>query len=153
MRDQAEVLDFTQRLDGTARYLPGSPGSGMTIGKRFRQLQQQILSSGEDTSLFAWGLDKCHSGIFVHSPSILAPSPRDFATSGDVIKGFATQRILFEVTNRGMMVLIHRSFNRDVLNELLKYGLDYVDNDTPQPICMTNPLSCYREVMNSSIEP
>lgn len=119
----------------------------------FRRLQEQILAGGEDTSLFAWGHNTHSNGIVSGSPSILASSPQAFDACGNMIKGFATQRILFEVTNRGMMVLIHRSYNKGVLNELLEYGHTYVDDNNPQPVFMTIPLSCYQEVINPGSGP
>lgn len=143
----------TTRLEDEAYCLMGIFNVHMPLlygegNQAFRRLQEQILAGGEDTSLFAWGQKLRDNDIVTRSSNILASSPKDFENCGDIIKGFATQRILFEVTNRGMMVLIHRSFNKDIVDELLDYGHDYVDNDNPQPVLMTIPLSCYREVIN-----
>jgi len=69
---------------------------------------------------------------------------------GDILKGFATQSSLFEVMHRGMTVSIHRCSNQEVLNELLEYGHDYIDNAYPAPVCLTIPLSCYRKVSEST---
>ena len=111
----------------------------------FRRLQEEILAKGEDSSLFAWGrfLDRSegHGDVFAASPS-------GFRGCSGVRKGFATQRILFEATNRGIMVLIHRSYDRNTLDKLLQgvlpgiEGLDFVGFQEDL-LGLTIPLSCF----------
>lgn len=121
----------------------------------FQRLQEAIMARGDDNSLFAWGLEHhdCPVTQAEHPPykrpfslyrSLHPPSPRSFANSRNVQKGFATHRILFEMTNRGMMVLIHRSYNPDVLDDLLESAQRHLDDDDTPSIGITLPLGCFK---------
>ena len=77
-------------------------------------------------------------GIFAHSPYL-------FRGCGDVLRGFATQRILFEMTSRGLLVLMHESYDRKSLERLLNLGFDSNAKTADLHVGLTIPLSCYRE--------
>lgn len=115
----------------------------------FRRLQEEMLVKGDDNSLFAWGDPGTKRSSVAWQPSILAPSPRAFQGCGEIKKGFATQRVLFEATNRGIMVLIHRSYDRRTLNRLLALASGYdvyehvVDQNTL--VGLNLPLGCYHK--------
>lgn len=104
---------------------------------------------GDDNSLFAWGDPGAKDSLVAWQPSVLAPSPKSFRSCGEIKKGFATQRILFEATNRGIMVLIHRSYDRQTLDQLLSLAsgnhvYEHVyDKDTPPGLSI--PLGCYQK--------
>lgn len=140
----------TSRVEDEAYCLLGLFKVNMPLlyGERreaFRRLQELIMAGSDDCSLFAWGLRSHGSeqGKLYPDASLLAPSPRQFKHSRDVQKGFATQRISFELTNRGMMVLIHRSYNPGVLDKLLRYASDHLDEAIEPSLRLTLPLGCF----------
>ena len=109
----------------------------------FRRLQETILARGEDYSLFAWSRSWIKESMVTASSSILAPAPRAFQGCNDIRKGFATQRILFEVTSRGMMVLIHRSYHPDTTQRLLHYASTQNGPNEYPSVGLTIPLGCF----------
>lgn len=139
----------TSRVEDEAYCLLGLVRVNMPLlyGERreaFRRLQELIMARSDDNSLFAWGLGS-HGpgqGMYQTHASLLAPSPQHFQRSRDVEKGFATQRISFELTNRGMMVLMHRSYNPAILDKLLRYASERLDEETESPLGLTLPLGC-----------
>ncbi|QIW97943.1 hypothetical protein AMS68_003461 [Peltaster fructicola] len=114
--------------------------------RAFRRLQQEILASGEDTSIFAWSDSDISDCQYYKCASLLAHSPKSFSQSHNIRRGFATQRILFELTNRGMMILMHHSYDPETLNNLLALSRDIRRLDTQSPLGLSIPLGCYREV-------
>lgn len=115
----------------------------------FRRLQEHIMARSDDWSLFAWDLSVdsekagSHQRIWKPYHSLLAPSPRSFRYSRDVQRGFATQRISFELTNRGIMVLIHRSYNPEVVKKLLDSAVEHLDIGKDLPLGLTIPVGCF----------
>ena len=143
----------TSRIEDEAYCLLGLFGINMPLlyGERreaFRRLQELIMARSDDCSLFAWDLASRGSeqGAWKPYASLLAPSPQCFTNSRDVRKGFATQRISFERTNRGMMILIHRSYNPRILEMLVAYASDHLDEETEPSLGLTLPLGCFLPV-------
>lgn len=140
----------TSRVEDEAYCLLGLFSINMPLlyGERreaFRRLQELIMARSDDYSLFAWDIGRQGpaEGTLQSYASVLAPSPQHFQQSREVRKGFATQRISFELTNRGIMVLIHRSYNPGVLETLLNYASDHLDEDVEPPLGLTLPLGCF----------
>lgn len=52
---------------------------------------------------------------------MLATSPREFEYCNFVLRGFRSQRILFEVTGQGVLVSLHRFYEKDGVKMLLKW--------------------------------
>ena len=144
----------TSRIEDEAYCLLGLFGVNMPLlfGEgvgAFRRLQEEILARGEDQSLFAWSRFCIEEFTVDASHSILAPAPRAFQGCNDIRKGFATQRILFEVTSRGMLVLIHRSLDQDTVDRLLHFASVFSESQTGWSsfqLGLMIPLSCFRVV-------
>ncbi|KAI1749132.1 HET-domain-containing protein [Xylaria castorea] len=69
--------------------------------KAFVRLQQKIIKSTDDQSLFAW--DLLHRHTYPWS-GILAPSPASFLYSGSVVRNPEIGRLPFVRTNLGMSI-------------------------------------------------
>lgn len=114
----------------------------------FRRLQETIMTRMEDNSLFLWGCEASeHSDQIGHS-SILAPSPRQFEGCNDIGKGLSAQRILFEVSNQGVMVSLHRSYDEDGLGKLLQMAEEHQlarSRVLQNPLGLTIPLGVYKK--------
>lgn len=115
----------------------------------FRRLQEEILINSGDDSIFAWGSipSSVPTSYYLH-PSMLAYSPRAFVGCAGIKRKPPNAKILFETTNQGMMILIHRSQHRETLDKVVK--LDHKDTSAyfvanRKHIGLAVPLSCYRE--------
>lgn len=116
-------------------------------GDAFRRLQEVIMTRMEDNSLFLWGSEASEYLDQIGHASVLASSPHEFKGCNDIGLGFASQRILFEVTSEGIMVSLHRSYDEAGVTRLLKMADEYrcaVGQNYPHPIRLTVPLGCYR---------
>ena len=116
-------------------YMPLLYGEGVHA---FLRLQQEIVRSSNDESIFAW----VGNSKWVES-SIFAPSPAEFATSGDIIPFHhsAIRRKHYSITNYGLEV---------------ELGYDWSENDTKTyNYCM--PLACTRanerRILNIDLRP
>lgn len=143
---------ITSRLEDEAYCLLGLFGVNMPLlygegGDAFRRLQEVIMTKMEDNSLFLWGDEAPeHSDQIGHS-SILASSPHKFEGCNDIGRGFSSQRILFEVTNQGVMVSLHRSYDRDGLDTLVHLAEEHQlhrGHVIDFPLGLTIPLGSYR---------
>lgn len=106
----------------------------------FYRLQEAILAKGDDDSLFAWGSEAETHGQLMGQPSMFAESADAFRDCGDIIRRFPSKSVLFEKTGYGMMILIHRSYNPEIVSDLLQcVELRF----HPEP-GLTIPLSCGR---------
>lgn len=142
----------TSRLEDEAYCLLGLFRVNMPLlygegGDAFRRLQEIIMTRMEDNSLFLWGHEASeHSDQIGHS-SILASSPRKFEGCNDIGRGHSSQRILFEVTNQGVMISLHRSYDRDGLDKLIQMAEEHHmtrGQVLNHPVGLTIPLGCYR---------
>ena len=77
-------------------------GEGMNA---FRRLQEEIIRSTSDHSIFAWSARKCDKG------SLLAQSPADFANSANIVCWGKPKP--FELTNRGLRIATYTMPYRD----------------------------------------
>ena len=142
----------TSRLEDEAYCLLGLLGVNMPLlygegSNAFRRLQEVIMTKMEDNSLFLWGGEALAHGNQIGHSSLLAASPRDFRGCDFICKGLSSQRILFEVTNQGIMVSLHRSYDPDGLGELVRLADEHVDSrghEILQPLGLTIPLGSYR---------
>lgn len=134
----------TSRLEYQAYCLMGLFGVNMPLlygegAKAFRRLQKEILASDEDASLFAWDCIPWYDESFSNpTASLFAPSPASFRGSADIERGFSSQRIRVESTNRGFMLMIHRTGNQATLDEFLEAAHARYQG-------ITIPLGCYRQ--------
>lgn len=137
----------TSRLEDQAYCLLGLFDIKMPLlygegGRAFGRLQEEILAKGgNDYSLFAWDYYSANDSSFALALSILAQSPSQFQGCGNILPSVPGRRILFELTHQGMMVLIHRSYNPEVLRKLLRWGPDDVKDG--RLLGLTIPLACY----------
>ena len=143
----------TSRLEDEAYCLLGLFGVNMPLlhgegAGAFQRLQEQIISIGDDYSLLAWDFRFPENNRLSARSSALAPSPRAFQKCGKIeIDILTTQRTLFEVTNQGMTLLIHRSYDRETLDDLLAYDPSnpkIFDDTTGELLVLTIPLNCYQ---------
>ena len=142
----------TSRLEDEAYCLLGLFGVNMPLlygegGKAFRRLQETIMTRMEDNSLFLWGTEAPKFSDQIDDSSILASSPKEFEGCSDIGRGFSSERILFELTSQGIMVSLHRSYDRDGLDTLLQMAEGHQltrGEVVPSPIGLTVPLGSYR---------
>ncbi|KAF2172100.1 hypothetical protein M409DRAFT_62911 [Zasmidium cellare ATCC 36951] len=71
--------------------------------KAFRRLQEHIISSSTDDSVFAWISSEASDEV-IHGDGLLACAPKDFAHSGNIVSLVSTARPPTTVTNKGVQV-------------------------------------------------
>lgn len=67
----------------------------------FKRLQQEIIQSSDDQSIFAWDLD---GDVGELCTGILATSPKAFLSCGSIVRDYSLKRYPFRVTNLGLSV-------------------------------------------------
>lgn len=78
----------------------------------FKRLQQEIMQTTDDHSIFAWNL-KANGGELC--TGVLATSPKAFLSCGSVVRDRTVKRYSFTVTNIGLSIelpLIHSWYDR-----------------------------------------
>jgi uncharacterized protein YerC len=97
----------TTRLEDVAYSLIGLFDVNMPLlygeGYRaFTRLQEEIIKTSVDQSIFAWG----YSGVDVswHETGVLAHYPGAFASSGNIVPYFSGGTPSFSVTNKGIQI-------------------------------------------------
>jgi Heterokaryon incompatibility protein (HET) len=68
----------------------------------FRRLQEEIMRGSDDHSIFAWWPQQSQ-GLWLPS-DLLAPSPEEFAQSGNVVPFQTPQASSYSMTNRGLQI-------------------------------------------------
>lgn len=97
----------TTRIEDTGYCLMGIFDINMPLlygegEKAFIRLQEEIMKTSDDQSLFAWALDKNSSQS---TSGLLARSPAHFAKSGDIYpQGMWSRSEPFYMTNKGLFV-------------------------------------------------
>ena len=94
----------TSRVEDEAYCLLGLFGINMPLlygeGRRaFRRLQEEIVRTEDDESVFAWHIDGP-----LHSENIFAPSTSSFAHCGNISKALYDERQPYSMTNRGLQI-------------------------------------------------
>lgn len=103
MRNSTRIEDQAYSLLGLFDVnIPLLYGEG---SRAFRRLQEEIIRNSHDQSIFAWGMiESFDSG---HESRLLAESPQNFATSGDII-AFSSRNqrpaVSFSLTNTGLNI-------------------------------------------------
>jgi hypothetical protein len=102
----------TTREEDIAYCLLGLFGVSMPLlygegSKSFLRLQQEIMKESSDQSLFAWSRTTEFVDSNLHS--MLAPHPRSFSSSGDIvpfqgIEHFGTATEHYTMTNKGLQI-------------------------------------------------
>lgn len=86
--------------------------------KAFRRLQEEIMNSSNDHSIFAW--DDKSPGYF-SSPSMLASSPEEFVHSGSIIQcGESRSCRPCSFVNRGVSITLKYARSQDLIKAGLK---------------------------------
>ena len=115
--------------------------------RALRRLQEHLLTRCKDDSLFAWSATTGILSLSTSSGDLLAPTIEEFADCGDVVRGLNSYRILFEISQGSLMIMLHRSFDDDVADELLgnarPAGSGQIVNRRRELVL---PLGCYRKL-------
>jgi hypothetical protein len=95
----------TTRVEDEAYCLMGLFGVNMPLlygenQKAFFRLQEEIMKRSDDHSLFAW---KASESV---NTGLLASSPRDFSTSGEVDHGPIKDGNPYSITNKGVQITL-----------------------------------------------
>lgn len=67
----------------------------------FRRLQQEIIQSSDDQSIFAWNLEGNAGELCT---GVLATSPKAFLSCGSIVRDYKLKRYSFTVTNLGLSI-------------------------------------------------
>lgn len=142
----------TSRIEDQAYCLLGLHGINMPLmyGERenaFRRLQEAIMAKTNDHSLFTWtrANGDITSIATAHArSSILASSPRDFARCNGIKQGFLSHRSLFDLSDRGVMLQVHRSYDPKILELLVEMCKTYENELMSFVTGLTVPLNCFR---------
>lgn len=128
----------TTRREDMAYCLLGLFSINMTMlygegDRAFRRLQEEIIRTSDDESIFAWGFGcatsdafTLHNGLYIEASTLLASSPADFVGCNDVRplpsdhswrKNHATHYVM---TNKGLLIerpilALPREFNTSLL--------------------------------------
>ena len=119
----------TSRVEDEAYCLLGLFGINMPLlygeGRRaFRRLQEEIVRTEDDESVFAWYANPDLPKVLL-SENIFAPSTSNFAHCGNISKALYDERQPYSMTNRGLRI--------DVV--LLRWNYAYI---IPLNCCKTN---------------
>lgn len=135
----------TTRIEDVAYCLLGLFNVNMPLlygegDKAFLRLQQEIISSSDDETIFAWKLQGSFHGP--HLTGLLAASPADFKFSGDVIPFiFDSERPHYFETNKGLRlgplcIQVHRQDGWNHMAKRLNLGI-WIDSHN-----ILIPLNC-----------
>ncbi|KAL8883494.1 MAG: hypothetical protein Q9192_007136 [Flavoplaca navasiana] len=106
----------TTRVEDMAYCMLGLCGVNMPLlygegEKAFLRLQSEIIKQSDDESIFAWFCDREGRSTSFMS-GLIAPSPRCFAESGQVVKGSVlSKKQPYSQTNKGLAYPIPRPSN------------------------------------------
>lgn len=78
----------------------------------FKRLQQEIMQTSDDHSIFAWDLEANERELCT---GVLATSPKAFFSCGSIVRDRTVKRYSFTVTNLGLSIdlpLIHSWYDR-----------------------------------------
>ena len=119
----------TSRIEDEAYCLLGLFGINMPLlygegSRAFRRLQEEIVRTEDDESVFAWRKDR-HLNPWLECANVFAPSISYFAHCGNISKALYDERQPLSMTNRGLQI--------DVI--LLPFGDAYI---IPLNCCITN---------------
>jgi hypothetical protein len=102
----------TKRVEDVAYCLMGIFGINMPMlygegGRAFIRLQEEIIRSSPDQSIFAWESDRRED----RAGGLLASSPAAFSKSGDIIRSDLQSDIGFSLTSHGLSVKVPMAEN------------------------------------------
>ena len=99
--------------------------------RAFYRLQIEIMKNMDDESLFAWTSDEGMSGM-------LATSPRSFAHSGNIRRGWRGVRRPYSMTNRGLEFPVpkHHMDPEGIRDEVLIFLDSYRDGKEKIPLAL-----------------
>lgn len=165
----------TTRIEDEAYSLLGLFRINMPLlygeGRRaFQRLQQEIIRCSHDESIYAWAVNPIayHKSVAPsgrplsagrHAPTyaILARSPEDFASSGDIVRTLGIQRAPWTVTHHGLEVPLVPD-NETGIVELPGFTVSRLDSMTGSmfagdqaTVALSFPLACKREKNTDSV--
>lgn len=97
--------------------------------KAFIRLQEQIIQTSTDHSIFCWGISQNDRSMLPSSRSLLAPSPAYFAGCHNIVENSNSSPRPYQMTNRGPEITLPV---RVYLDSDEAYGLTYAKLDCIQ---------------------